>query len=249
MEPDVASIAGHFNTRGAPVDVAGVARGHINDTYILTAQEGEIRTRYVLQRINHHVFKDPPGMMANITRITEHIRLKVTRADPPLARRQLTVIETDGGSGYHQDIEGNFWRVYNFIEDALTYDTLQSPARAGEAARMFGWFQRMLLDLPGPPLHDTIPDFHNTRRRVEIFRDVLKGDAHNRARHARAEVDFLLENTEISDVVGRLVACGEVREVVCSSQGGEKDQNGHQQCKPETRSQVAYRGVLRASRR
>ena len=210
MEPDVASIAGHFHIRGAPVDVAAVARGHINDTYILTARKGEIRTRYVLQRINHAVFKDPPRMMANITRITEHIRQKVSQTDPQLARRQLTVIETDDGSGYHQDIDGNFWRVYNFIEDALTYDTLQSAARAGEAARMFGWFQRMLLDLPGPPLHDTIPDFHNTRRRLEVFQNVLTADAHNRARHARCEIDFLLENTEMSDVLPRLVARGEV---------------------------------------
>jgi Ser/Thr protein kinase RdoA (MazF antagonist) len=149
-------------------------------------------------------------MMANITRITEHIRTKVTRTDAQLARRQLKVIETNEGTGYHRDPGGNFWRVYNFIEDALTYDTLQSPARASEAARMFGWFQRLLLDLPGPPLHDTIPDFHNTHRRLEAFRDVLKADAHNRARHAQGEIDFLLERTRMSDVLPRLVAGGQI---------------------------------------
>ena len=210
MEHDLASILRHFQLRGGRIDVAAVPRGHINDTYIATTEDQGTAARYVLQRINHAVFKDPPQMMANILRVTEHIRAKVLSSDPRLASRQLTVISTDAGTSYHEDSQGNFWRVYDFIGDARTYDTLASAERAYEAARMFGWFQKMLIDLPGPPLHESIPDFHNTARRFEVFQDVLAADVHNRAKDAGAEIDFLLANAKICDVLPDLAKRGAI---------------------------------------
>lgn len=210
MKHDFAAILKHFRTGGGPTDVAAVTRGHINDTYVVTTEDRGASVRYVLQRINHAVFKDPPRMMANILRVTEHIRAKVLSGDPDMAPRQLTVIGTDDGTGCHEDADGNFWRVYNFIENARTYDTLASAELACEAARMFGWFQRMLLDLPGPPLHETIPDFHNTPRRLEVFRGVLAADAHNRAKEAGGEIDFLLENASICDILPDLAERGAI---------------------------------------
>jgi len=207
---DFASILTHFRTDGGPIDVAAVPRGHINDTYVVTTEAGEAQARYVLQKINHVVFKDPLRMMANIRRVTEHIRTKVLSADPEMAPRQLMVIGTDDGTGCYEDAGGNFWRVYNFIENARTYDTLASTELACEAARMFGWFQKMLIDLPGPPLHETIVDFHNTPQRLEVFQGVLAADAHNRAKDAEAEIDFLLENARICDILPDLAERGAV---------------------------------------
>jgi hypothetical protein len=148
--------------------------------------------------------------MDNILRVTEHIRNKTLQADPELANRQLMVVAARNGLGYHQDADGNVWRAYSFVEDAATYDTLASTEPAFEAARMFGWFQRMLLDLPGPPLHETIRGFHDTRRRLRFFHEVLKADTFNRAKNARAEIDFLLAHAEICDVLTNLVAEGEI---------------------------------------
>jgi hypothetical protein len=100
--------------------------------------------------------------------------------------------------------------MYNFIENAVTYDSLQSSALAREAARMFGWFQKMLTDLPGLPLHETIRGFHDTPRRFERFAEVLKADVANRAKNARSEVDFVFENAAICQVLSGLVGRGEV---------------------------------------
>lgn len=209
MHDAVESAARHFNLGGTLRKVAPLAQGHINDTYILTSEEKGRVVRHVLQRINHEVFKDPPAMMTNILRITEHIRQKMQKANPELASRQLTVVCTNGGAGYHADLDGNYWRVYDSVEHAVTHDTMDSAELACEAARMFGWFQRMLDDLPGPTLHETIPNFHNTRLRFERFQEVLREDPCNRAKDVKVEIDFLFENAGICDVLTDSVERGD----------------------------------------
>ncbi|MFH1717575.1 MAG: aminoglycoside phosphotransferase family protein [Planctomycetota bacterium] len=210
MKNDVKSVVKRFSIRGELADVAPVKRGHINDTYIVACDDGGRVVRYVLQRINHTVFKDPPSMMANIARVTEHIRRKMQTIDPDLASRQLTVTVTDEGESCYEDFDGNFWRMYNFIDHAVTYDSLESTEIACEAARMFGWFQRMLIDLPGPPLNETIADFHNTPKRFDVFREVLKADALNRAKDVNREIDFLFENSGICNVLLDLADKGDI---------------------------------------
>jgi len=210
IDKKVKSVVNSFNIYGEIVDVAPIKRGHINDTYIVSCDDRVRPARYVLQRINQAVFKNPPLIMVNITRVTEHIRRKMQAVDPDLASRQLTVIDTDDGKYFHEDFEGNFWRMYNFIDDSVTYDKLESTELAHEAARMFGWFQRMLTDLPGPPLHETIPDFHNTPKRLDVLQGVLKADTLNRAKNAKSEIDFLFENSDICNVLSDLADRGEI---------------------------------------
>ena len=209
MHDGLESVIKHFRLGKTQVRIAPLARGHINDTYILTSENQGRVVRHILQRINHEVFKNPPAMMANIVRITEHIHSKLQRTDPKSASRQLTVVRTDNDDSYWTDPEGNFWRVYDFVEQAVTYDTVDSSELAGEAARMFGWFQRMLEDLPGPVLNDTIPNFHNTPLRLAQFQEILKQDPCNRAKDAGREIDFVLEHAGICDVLTDLVQRGD----------------------------------------
>lgn len=210
MGHDLKLIARRFRIRGEPTVVTPVPTGHIHDTYILMTTEAGRNIRCVLQRINHTVFADPPRMMENIVRITEHIRRRLRQSDSVLAHRQLEVIVTQDGQGYHCDAAGNFWRMYNFIEDAATYDMLTSAPAAYEAARMFGWFQKMLLDLPAPPLHETICGFHDTPRRLAAFEETLRTDILNRAGGAKPEIDFIFENAALCHVLPGLVTTGEI---------------------------------------
>lgn len=206
MAHDIASIAKHFRLAGKPDAIAPVTTGHINDTYVVTTNAGRQTTRYVLQRINQYVFKEPVQVMTNILRITEHIRSRASKTDPALASRQLTVIPSDKEPGWHRDPSGDFWRMYGFVENAVTFDTPETPDLAREAARMFGWFQGMLTDLPGSPLHETIPGFHDTPRRLRYFQQMLAEDKCNRAKEARAEIDFVVEHAAICNVLPDLVA-------------------------------------------
>ncbi len=210
MEQDIRSIAAQFRLEGRLVDAEPFGSGHINDTYALTCEAAAGRRRYVLQRINHLVFTNPPAVMENIRRVTEHIRTRLAAEGSPLAARQLVLIETHDGRTHFQDALGNTWRVYNRVEDAMTYDTLQSPAMAREVARMFGWFGRMLTDLPGGPVHETIVGFHDTPKRLAAFMEVLRRDPQNRAAGCRAEIAFVEQHAAICGDLLDLVDRGEI---------------------------------------
>ena len=210
MEYDVGSVAANFNFAGRLIRSESFGSGHINDTYCLTCEHNGRQIHYILQRINHQVFKNPPAMMENIRRVTNHIRRKLQEQQNKLASRQLVVIDTKDGADFFQDDSGNYWRLYNEIENAVTYDIIESPELAYEAARMFGRFAAFLTDLPGPPLHETIPDFHATPKRLTTFRGVLRQDPCNRAKDAGAEIDFVLENAGICDVLLNHAGKGEI---------------------------------------
>ncbi len=113
VKHDLKSIVKHFCIHGKLTQIRPLSRGHINDTYVLTAEKNKKVVRYILQRINHTVFKDPPSVMKNIIRVTEHIISRMQKIDPDLASRQLTVIGTVDNACFHKDAQGNFWRVYN----------------------------------------------------------------------------------------------------------------------------------------
>ncbi len=210
MKHEIESIVKHFCFSGKLTDIKPLLRGHINDTYVLITKKIEHTVRYILQRINQTVLKDPPSVMGNIIRVTEHIRSRMEKIDPGLASRQLTVIKGVDDTFYHEDTQGNFWRVYNFIEDAVAYDVFESAELAYEVARMFGWFQRMLVDLPGPALHESISDFHNTPKRFENFQRILKEDICNRAKNVKPEIKFLFDNAAICDVLLNLAGEGKI---------------------------------------
>jgi hypothetical protein len=213
--PDFAAIVrafpllGHFR-HGAPY-----GSGHINDTFVLVVDQAGLPTRYILQRINHRVFTNVPAMMENIERLTRHETKGAAAAGyADASRRSLTLVPTRDGLPYHRDANGNWWRCYLFIERARTYDVVKSPGQAAAAARAFGEFQRLLTDLPGHRLHETIPFFHHTRRRFEALQHALAADTHNRAAEARAEISFALEHESLVDVLLNLQARGEIPERV-----------------------------------
>lgn len=200
-----------------PGDIAGVApygSGHINDTYCVAANQAGAAVRYILQRINTAIFKDPASLMDNIGRVTAHLAARLARQGfPDASRRALTLVPTVEGAAWLPD-DDDAWRVYLFIEGARTVDQIETPAQAEAAARAFGGFQRRLADLPAPRLADTIPDFHHTRRRFDTLRAAIEADAHDRAASVRAEIDFALAREPVVDVLLRAQASGAIPERV-----------------------------------
>jgi hypothetical protein len=207
---DLEKIVQQFQIDGQINSISPFGSGHINDTYCVVSEQAGVAARYVLQRINHTIFKAPPKLMGNVRRVTDHIRGKLQSQKSDMADRQLVVIDAKDGTGCYADTDGNYWRMYNLIENAVTLDQLETPELAYEAARMFGWFQRMLTDLPGPPLFETIPDFHATPKRYQAFLEVLEQDLCGRAKEAEPEIDFIQANAWICDVLLDRVAEGEI---------------------------------------
>lgn len=201
-----------FAVAGACRAAAPYGTGHINDTYLVTMNSrGE--GKYILQRINHHIFKNPPQLMDNILRVTRHIRKKLT-VHPAAGtdREALTVIPTRGGAACLHDEQDNFWRIYIFIPDARTYDICETTQQAYETAAAFGRFQALLADLPGRRLHETIPFFHHTPRRFQTLAAAIAQDPHNRCRAARRDIDFCLERQPLTSALTDLLASGAIPE-------------------------------------
>ena len=205
---DISAIAMYFDLPGSLTQVEPFGNGHINDTFCVTCQTEQGPVRAVLQRINQNVFKTPVQVMENFQRVTEHIRTKLEADNSPMAGRQLATIKTGTHQTYHMDAQTDVWRMVNCIEHAVTLEIIETPSLAFETARMFGWFQRMLTDLPGPALHETIPDFHNTPKRFEAFQAVLEQDPCNRVQGAQPEIDFVLKHAAVCDVLLDHVAQG-----------------------------------------
>jgi Ser/Thr protein kinase RdoA (MazF antagonist) len=212
---DTRAVAAQFALQGDYLSAEPYGSGHINDTFCLRMNQGGTMVRYILQRINHTIFRNPDVLMGNIQRVCEHSQSKLREAGAADAsRRALTLVPTRSGAGWLTDTGGNRWRCYLFVEDATGHDIIRDAGQARQAARAFGAFQALLADLPGQRLAETIPNFHHTPSRLARFREVLKADAHGRAREVSREVDFLLARADEAALITDGIARGEIPERV-----------------------------------
>jgi Ser/Thr protein kinase RdoA (MazF antagonist) len=197
---DLAAVVRQFEIPGVYASAAPYGSGHINDSYCVLFYEGTRQVHYLVQRMNHEIFKNPIAVMENIQRVTAHLGDQLAGASD-CDRRVLALIPAHDGRTWHTDEGGNYWRVYRFIENARSFDAVETPQQAYQAARAFGRFQQMLAGLPAPRLHDTIPNFHNTSKRFEDLQRAIEADVANRASFAKAEIGFALAHQSIVGVL------------------------------------------------
>jgi len=213
QENQLQEISRQFQIYGEILHAETFKIGHINETYSATYDQGGTRVRYIHQKINRTVFKNPPALMKNIMRVTTHVRKKLeARNTRDLTRRSLIVIPTREGRACWRDGDGEYWRTFVFVEGVQTFEAVQSPGQAFQTGRAFGEFQSLLTDLPGERLAETIPDFHNTWKRFEALRQAVQNDHFNRAQTARPEIEFALARERIVDVILRVMAQGKIPE-------------------------------------
>jgi aminoglycoside phosphotransferase (APT) family kinase protein len=193
-EQHLQEISRQFQIYGQILHAEPCKIGHINETYTATYDQGGILVRYIHQRINQTVFKDPAAVMENIMRVTTHIRAKLAaQSAREITRKALTVVPTREGHSYYRDGDGECWRTFVFVEKVATFEAVQNQNQALEAGKAFGTFQSLLSDLPGARLHETIPEFHNTVKRFAALERALEEDRCNRARFAAKELEFALK--------------------------------------------------------
>lgn len=178
---------------GEMVNISPLGSGHINDTYLILTTEGK---QFVLQRINHLVFTDVPKLQNNIEQVTTHIQKKMNQLPQHLRQPSLNIIKTQEGGLYYKCEKGNYWRVYNCIEDHIAYDVIETEAQATQVGKAFGQFLSLLADLDQSCLHETIPRFHDITWRLEQFRSALQQDPLQRAKGLQELLDFVFEREE-----------------------------------------------------
>lgn len=205
----VVGVLRQYELRASLLTALPYGSGHINDTLALVVDQAGAPVRYILQRINKRIFKNPPALMENIGRVTAHIARKL-EDNYDSSRRTLTIVPTKAGALFAEDDCGDYWRIYLFVEKARTYDVIDSPARAQAAARAFGAFMCQLADFEARALHETIPDFHNTPARFAALKEAIGADRAGRATAAAAEIEFFMEREEDANRLVKLHHAGKL---------------------------------------
>ena len=190
-----------FCLEGNPVACTYFGSGHINSTIKVTT---DCHREYVLQKINKYVFKNPVAVMQNAAAVTAYIRDAEGNSDAA-----LNFLKTRDGKYYHEDEDGEFWRMYDYIS-GFCLDTPESDCDFYQSAIAFGRFQQQLNAFPAETLIETIPEFHNTVDRYRKFKQAVETDAAGRLAGVKAEVDFLLEREEQGSRLQRMLEAGEL---------------------------------------
>lgn len=138
-----------------------VQMGNVNKTYKVNFRlaDGQHKS-FLVQNVNTYAFREPVGLMENIDRVTEHIRAKQP------GKTALHFHHTYDRKTYVEDGE-NFWRMTNYIP-SVTYNSVKDSQILRNAGMAFGEFQTQLADFEIGLLHETIPNFHNTRSRYDL---------------------------------------------------------------------------------
>lgn len=175
-----------FQFSGDFISMSAYGNGHINDTYRVITSTNQ----YIIQRINHYVFKQPHQLMVNYRLVTDYLK---TIVDDPL-RETLTIIPTKDNKDYYVSSEGNYYRAILFIDDCLCLETMTGPEDFYQTGIAFGHFQTQLKDFDANKLYESIPNFHNTPKRLETFKEVLSKASDQRKENAKAEIEFILSH-------------------------------------------------------
>ncbi len=178
------------------IEIKPYGCGHINDTYLVTCEKG----KYVVQRINHLIFKKPSEVMENIINICNHLKEKVLSSGGNPDRETLTFIPAKDGT-YLVKYEDNYYRAYHFVDDAITYQTIENPVHFYSAGKAYGKFQNMLADFGADRLYETIENFHNTKDRFLKFETALSENKAGRKDLVKEEIDFIKERQDKYGVI------------------------------------------------
>jgi len=208
MKRNIQKIVSNFKITGDIVNYKKITTGHINDSYYIKTSSPD-HPGYFLQWINNYIFKDVNGLMNNIIAVTQHLAQKLA-VHPELAFKVLEIVPTLEDEKYYLQLDGQFWRLYKFIDNSHGYDVVENTDIAYEGGKAFGIFMSLLADLPADTLSETIPDFHNMEKRLGTFYNSLKTNPVDRAKDITAEIEFVKNRAEQMLTIPALIKAGKL---------------------------------------
>ena len=192
MIDNVIEIASKFKVAGRPVSFEECTAGHINTTYVVTFDNDGVENKYILQKINTYVFKDPDRLMSNIIGVTAYLHDMIDSQGGDADRGTLNFVVCNNGKYYFKSQNGECWRMYHYIDGVVSYSLADTTDLFEKAGKAFGIFQRQLARYDAKSLYETIPDFHNTPLRYKRFLEVLASCSEEKRREAENEIQFVL---------------------------------------------------------
>lgn len=185
---NISEVISQFDCEAAVFSLKVYGSGHINDTYLIKNNSTN-GCDYLLQRINHHIFKNVEELTENMTKVIDHLKLKVMAEGGDTEKEVMTLIPAKNGKFFYKDTAGDYWRMCYFLKDTKSYDLVETEKQAYEGGKAFGKFQAMLSDLPAGSLYEVIPDFHNIQKRLEQLDEAIRNNLSSRLSSVAAELD------------------------------------------------------------
>jgi hypothetical protein len=202
-------VFNQFNHTSEFKSYKALTSGHINDTYLI---ETSSKAKYVLQRINHLVFKKVPGLVSNKVNVSKHLLNKLKHlSEVELKRRVLSFVSTEYGDYYYKDSNGNYWNMMIYIGDSRTFETVDNEEIAYEGGKLFGQFLNLTSDFEATKLEEVIPNFHNMSFRYAQFEDALLVASAQRLNQAKSYIKLVGDLKEEMLIIQNLKDAGEIK--------------------------------------
>ncbi|MEC3905526.1 aminoglycoside phosphotransferase family protein [Tamlana sp. 2201CG12-4] len=209
LEAQLKYVFSQFNHQATYESYKELASGHINDTYLIKTAE---KPYFVLQRINHGVFKDVPGLIENKVAVSHHIQKKLeNKSRKKQERGVLAFAKTKDGTSYFRGDEGNYWNLMYFIDKSVTHETVSSEEIAYEGGKLMGKFLTLTDDFDSSKLIEVIPNFHDMSFRYAQFEEALNVALNERLIIAKDHIKFIEDSRKEMHILQRLKEAGEIK--------------------------------------
>lgn len=207
---EIEKIVQKFNLTGKIIEIKENNVGNINKTYIITTQNMNEKNKYVLQKINTTVFNEPYLLMQNIENVTEYYKKYLIKNHEDVKRGTLSVIKTKNNINLYRTKNDEYYRMYNYVDGARTYDKSENSQMFYNVGKAFGHFAKVLNNYPIDGLSETIPNFHNSKIRYNDFMKDIKKDPCGRVKNVLSEIVYIVQRQdELSAIVDK-IECGDI---------------------------------------
>lgn len=183
-------ILSAYNLGGANLEIEPIHNGLINATW----QIKNSHNWYILQKVNHQIFKNPEAIAQNIRLISDYLN---TNKPGYLF---VAPIKTNRNQEMIYIKEHGYYRLIPFVKESHTITTVEKPQQAYEAAKKFGEFTKLLSGFPVEKLHTTLPDFHNLTLRYHQFLEALDTGNKTRIHDSKELIEFIKDNKNIVEI-------------------------------------------------
>lgn len=198
----IREIADAYGLKDTIDRVEHCVRGRMHQTWFAGRTASAPEFDYVFQKVNTVVFKDLDALMQNVSKVSRHLRGKLQFSDDKDAgRRYLNLHHILDDGPYFVEEDGSCWRVFDYVKGAECLSRAVGCDQAYQVAAGYGQFVSYLSDLPAEELVETIPGFHDTQKRLSLFKKVVQADLRGRLCFAKEDVDFVMENEWLAEAL------------------------------------------------
>ena len=182
--------------------------GHINDTFLVNTEEDK---SYIVQRINHTIFKDVPGLVNNKVLTSKHLKSKFSHIpEEELSQKVLSFVKVQNSSSYYLKKDGNYWNVMIFINNSVTHEIVIDKEIAYEGGKLLGEFLNGTSDFDSSQLIDVIPNFHDMSFRFKQYASALQSASKERLFKAAEYTKLVASLKEEMHILQELKETGEI---------------------------------------